>query len=262
MNNKFAINLKLARKARGYSQKVVAEMINVSNSSYSLYESGDREPNLATLEKIAHALYISIDELFGLYDFGDKFLIKESSLAYNAVPECTWQDYYNLPDGEHAELINGKLYYLGAPNRIHQKLSGELYYCILSYIKGKRGLCEVYSAPFAVKLSEEDNTIVQPDISVICNKDKLDYRGCNGGPDFVIEILSPSNKSYDCIEKLKLYSIYDIREYWIVDPDSKKVIVYQLDKNKVMPEVFSFDDNIKVNIFEDLYITIDNMLKS
>lgn len=260
MEREFSKNLKLARKARGYTQREVAEIIHMSNSSYCLYESGDREPNLATLEKIAHALYISIDELFGLYDFGTVNLIKETSKYYHTRPKCTWQQYYELPEGEHAELVNGELYYLAAPSRIHQRLVMEITYALTSYIKSRKGSCEVYPAPFAVKLSEEDNIIVQPDISVICDKKKLDDRGCNGGPDLVIEILSPTNKNRDCIEKLKLYSEYEVKEYWIIDPDTKKVIVYQLEDNSGIPNIFGFDSDIKVNIFEGLYIRIDEIL--
>ena len=143
MNSKFSENLKLARKVRGYTQKEVAKMINMSSSSYCLYESGEREPNLDTIEKIAHAFYISVDELFGLYDFGTANLIKEASEAYHTRPSCTWSEYYDLPDGEHAELINGELFYLAAPSRIHQKLVGELHYALISYIKNKKGSCEV-----------------------------------------------------------------------------------------------------------------------
>jgi len=260
MESKFSENLKLARKVRGYRQKEVAKMINMSNSTYCLYESGDREPNLATIEKLAHSLYISIDELFGLYDFGTENLIKEASEAYHTRPSCKCSEYYELPDGEHAELINGELYYMGAPSRKHQELVGELYYALTSYIKSKKGSCKVYSAPFAVKLSEEDNTIVQPDISVICDTDKLDDRGCNGSPNLIIEILSASNKKRDYIEKLKLYADHGVEEYWIIDPDTEKVIVYQLLNSNTLPNIYGFNNSIKVTIFEELYIQIDELL--
>jgi len=260
MGSTFSENLKLARKARGYTQKVVAKMINMSGSSYCFYESGEREPSLATIEKIAHALYISVDELFGLYNFGTENLIKEASEINHTRPTCTWSEYYDLPDGEHAELIHGELFYMPAPSRIHQKLVGELYFALSSYIKGMKAPCEVYPAPFAVKLSEEDNTILQPDISVICDKNKLDDRGCNGGPSLVIEILSPSNKKRDCIEKLKLYADYAVEEYWIVDSDTRKVVVYHLLEDNVIPNIYGFDSRIKVNIFEELYIQIDELL--
>lgn len=258
MDNKsvFHRNLKLARKIRGYTQKEIAEKLNISNSTYCLYEKGERQPNLVTLEKIAHILYISIDELFGLYDFGAKNLIKETSKVYNTRPHINWEEYYDIPDGEYAELINGELYYMAAPSRIHQEILMELTYALVSYIKDKNGKCKVYPAPFAVKLSEEEHTIVQPDISVICDNKKLDKRGCNGAPDMVVEILSPSNKDWDCIDKLKLYREYEIREYWIIDPDTKKVMVYNLEGNNGMPSIYRFESSIKVLIFEDLYITL------
>lgn len=260
MSTTFSGNLRLARLARGYAQKDVAKMIGVSNSTYSLYESGKREPNIARIENIAHALFISIDELFGLYDFGTKELLKEASEAYKVRATCTWREYYDLPDGEHAELIRGELYYMSAPSRIHQEIVGELYYLIKNYINEKGGLCKVYLAPFAVKLSEEDHTIVQPDLSIICDLDKLDERGCNGAPNLVIEVLSPSNKKRDIIDKLKLYADYDVQEYWIIDSDLKKVIVYNLMDDKDIPNIYGFEEEIRVNIFEDLYIRLYELI--
>lgn len=118
----FSENLKLARKVRGYSQKEIARQLNISNSTYCLYEKGEREPKLETIERIVHILYISIDELFGLYHFGTDNLIREASKSYHVKPNVTCEEYYNLPDGEHAELIHGELYYLAAPGRMHQEI--------------------------------------------------------------------------------------------------------------------------------------------
>lgn len=260
MGSVFSENLKLARKARGYTQKEIAEKIGMSNSSYCLYESGDREPNLVTLQKIAQTLFVSVDELFGLYDFGTKDLIRDASERYHTRPSFTCQEYYELPDWNYAELINGELFYLSSPSRIHQELVGGLFYVIQSYIKNKKGNCKVYTSPFAVKLSEEDNTIVLPDICVICDTEKLDDRGCNGAPDFIVEILSPSNIKRNTIEKLKLYSDYKVKEYWIIDPEKEKVLVYHLKDNSSIPGIYGFDCEIKVGIFESLFIRIDEFM--
>lgn len=255
----FSRNLKLARKARGFTQRDIAKKLNISNSTYCLYEKGEREPNVNTIEKIAHILYVSIDELFGLYNFGTENLIKETSKSYNIRPHISWEEYYDLPDGEHAELINGELYYMSAPSRVHQEIVMELTYAILSYIKDSKGKCKVYPAPFAVKLSEEEHTIVQPDISVICDIKKLDDRGCNGAPDMVVEILSPSTKDYDCIDKYQLYKEYGVREYWIIDPVTKKVMVFLLDGEFGMPNIYGAGSSVKLEIFEDLYISTDDI---
>ena len=106
----------------------------------------------------------------------------------------TIDDIYALPDGERAELIDGQIYYMAPPNYKHQRLVMELSGTLRDYIRSRSGNCEVLPAPFAVFLSADEKTYDEPDISVICDKSKLDDRGCNGGPDFIIEIVSPSSR--------------------------------------------------------------------
>ena len=102
----------------------------------------------------------------------------------------TEDDYYNLPETIRAELIDGQFYYMAAPSRIHQRILSQLHLTIGQYIRAKGGNCEIYPAPFAVKLFEEKDTIVEPDISIICDNSKLTDRGCTGAPDWIIEIIS------------------------------------------------------------------------
>ena len=167
----------------------------------------------------------------------------------------TEEDYYNLPEDVRAELIDGYLVYnQAAPSRIHQTILSELHTLINNFIKSKNGPCRVYPAPFAVKLKKDSETIVEPDISVICDRNKLTDRGCTGSPDWIIEIVSPSNSSYDYITKLKLYSDAGVREYWIVDPSKESIFVYYLEKTDFKVETYTFQDTIKVNIYEDFYI--------
>ena len=117
----------------------------------------------------------------------------------------TIDDIYALPDGKRAELIDGRLYDMAPPSRRHQKILGILYQTIANYIADKGGSCEVYSAPFAVFLNQDEFNYVEPDISVICNLDKLDEKGCNGAPDWVVEIVSPSSHRMDYFIKLFKY---------------------------------------------------------
>lgn len=109
----------------------------------------------------------------------------------------TIEDIYALPEGKRAELIDGKIYDMAPPNRSHQKISGCLYTEIYNYIRKKNGKCEIYAAPFAVFLNNDDINYLEPDISVICDPSKLDEKGCNGAPDWIIEITSPSNQQND-----------------------------------------------------------------
>lgn len=119
----------------------------------------------------------------------------------------TEKDYYSLPEDVRAELIFGQLIYnLAAPSREHQTILMELAATIREYVKKKNGDCRVYPAPFAVKLKKNQQTIVEPDISVICDPRKLTSRGCTGAPDWIIEIVSPSTSTNDYIRKLDLYS--------------------------------------------------------
>lgn len=166
----------------------------------------------------------------------------------------TAEDFYSMPDDIRAELIDGEIVYMAAPSRIHQKILGELHFAILNYIKAKGGDCEVYPAPFSVQLSKNENTVVEPDISVICDPDKLNDRGCLGAPDWIIEISSPSNPKNDYITKLNLYSEAKVREYWIVDPENDGIHVYSMDGDKFAVNAYSFRDTVKAGIYEDLYI--------
>ena len=113
----------------------------------------------------------------------------------------TIKDIYALPEGERAELIDGRIYAMAPPNRLHQKLVMELSHVIKSYIEKNNGECEVYPSPFEVFLNKDEKIYVEPDISVICDKDKLNDRGCVGAPDFVIEVVSKSSRKMDYITK-------------------------------------------------------------
>lgn len=166
----------------------------------------------------------------------------------------TVDDFYDMPEDIRAELIDGEIVYMASPSRIHQELLGELYNIIKNHIKAKDGKCRVYPAPFSVQLRKENDTIVEPDISVICDADKLNDRGCLGAPDWIVEITSPSNPSHDYITKLGLYHDAGVREYWIVDAQSKSVHVYKMEQEHLLLNSYSFSDTVKVGIYDDLFI--------
>lgn len=166
----------------------------------------------------------------------------------------TIEDIYSLPDGERAELIDGKIYYMAPPNTKHQKLVSDLHYQIKDFIKKNNGECEVFPAPFAVFLNEDNTNYVEPDLSVICDKDKITDRGCNGAPDWIIEIVSPGNKPMDYFTKLFKYRTSGVREYWIVDPTKERVTIYRFE-NETMEE-YSFGEDVPVGIYEDFFIKV------
>ena len=167
----------------------------------------------------------------------------------------TIDDIYALPEGERAELIDGQIYYMAPPGRTHQRLVSRLNQKIANYIEENHGKCEVFPAPFAVFLNEDDVTYVEPDISVICDPSKLDEKGCHGAPDWVIEIVSKSSRSMDCFTKLFKYRNSGMKEYWIVDPIRESVMVYQFEKETM--EQYTFGDDIPVGIYEKFSIKVE-----
>lgn len=172
----------------------------------------------------------------------------------------TIEDIYALPEGRRAELINGHIYNMAPPSPLHQELVQQLSRTIGNYIESKSGTCKVYPAPFAVFIKDDDTNYVEPDISVICDKSKISNRGCEGAPDFVIEIVSPSSRKMDYSLKNTLYSDANVREYWIVDPARERTTVYRYEQDAA-PIIIPFDDFIKVGIYGDLNICIADLLK-
>lgn len=166
----------------------------------------------------------------------------------------TIDDIYALPDGERAELIDGQIYYMAPPSWKHQRISSYLHNEIYNYIKKNHGSCEVLAAPFAVFLDDGDANYVEPDISVICEKSKLDEKGCHGAPDWIIEIVSQSSKYRDYMIKLLKYRVAGVREYWIVDSEKNMTTVYSFEHGKV--EFYDFSEDIPVGIYEGFSIKI------
>lgn len=172
----------------------------------------------------------------------------------------TIEDIYALPDGQRAELIDGQIYDMAPLSPLHQELVHQLSRIIGNYIESKGSSCKVYPAPFAVFIKEDDTNYVEPDISVICDKSKISHRGCEGAPDFVIEIVSPSSRKMDYALKNTLYSDANIREYWIVDPARERTTIYRYEQD-VAPIIIPFDDFVKVGIYDNLKIRIADLLK-
>ena len=165
----------------------------------------------------------------------------------------TIDDIYALPDGKRAELIDGRIYYMAPPGRTHQALSMFLSSAILTHIREEGGGCEVYAAPFAVFLNDDDFNYVEPDISVICDTSKLDEKGCHGAPDWVIEIVSPGSRSMDYFTKLFKYRTAGVREYWVVDPQRRAVTVYQFEQDQMTE--YAYGESVPVGIYEGFSIT-------
>lgn len=138
------------------------------------------------------------------------------------------------------------------PSWTHQRISGKLHQTIANYIDSNHGECQVLAAPFAVFLNKDDINYVEPDISVICDKPKLDEKGCHGAPDWIIEIVSQNSKTRDYMTKLFKYRSAGVREYWIVDPEKNRVLVYDFESENTGD--YTFSDSVKAGIYEDFSI--------
>jgi Uma2 family endonuclease len=181
----------------------------------------------------------------------------------------TYADYLNWPEDEKWEIIHGEPHAMSpAPSTDHQAILGELFFQFRGYLKNRS--CQVFVAPFDVRIpqkdenDEETKSVVQPDISIICDKNKIDSRGCKGAPDLIVEIVSSSTFRKDVKDKFFLYEASGVREYWLVYPNEKTVMVYKLEENGKYgrPEVYSEEDSVKVGIFQELNIELKEIFIS
>ncbi len=175
----------------------------------------------------------------------------------------TVADIYDLPDGERAEIIDGRWHAMAPPSRVHQRIVQQLSYSLESYIRGNGGDCQVYTAPFAVFLKDDDQNYLEPDISVICDKNKLDDKGCHGAPDIVMEVLSPSTRDRDLGIKLYLYRESGVREYWAINPEIGATTVYSFsleDENAEIINQLPFDAEAASHVFEGFSVKISELL--
>ena len=180
----------------------------------------------------------------------------------------TFADYLTWIDDIGRELINGFIYVLSAPLRIHAEITSELNFLLRLFTKKRKGKCQIYHSPFAVRLSLNNETeddkivnVVQPDICVVCDPSKLDKYGCIGAPDLIVEVLSPSTLKKDWNFKFNLYEAAGVREYWIVDPKAKTVNIFLLqpDGKYDLGSVYDCDEKAPVHIFEGLEIDLKEL---
>ena len=178
----------------------------------------------------------------------------------------TFADCLTWGEDERIEIIDGEAVMMAPPTTAHQLISGEMFRQLANYLEGKK--CRAIPAPFAVRLFEKDgdspedvDTMVEPDISIVCDSSKLDKYGCKGAPDMVVEILSPSTQRHDRLVKLGLYQRAGVREYWIVNPEDQTVQVMLLDDGGVLQlqEVYDRKGVAKVNVLDGCFIELSKV---
>ena len=178
-------------------------------------------------------------------------------MALTERKSYTIDDIYALPEGQRAELVDGDMYMMAPPSRLHQQVAGEIYRQIANYISDKKGKCRPFIAPFAVFLNKDDGNYVEPDITVVCDESKLDDRGCVGAPDWIIEVVSPASRKMDYMIKLFKYRSSGVKEYWIVEPVEKAVIIYDFSGDDLRK--YSFDEPLMSSILEGFSIDLSNI---
>ena len=171
------------------------------------------------------------------------------------IRRYTYADYYSWDDDKRWELIDGIAYAMApAPSPSHQSISGNIFGQIWQFLCGKK--CRLFHAPLDVRLNADtkDDTVVQPDIVIICDESKINDRGCAGAPDMVVEILSPSSVEHDMVRKYELYLKYGVREYWIVDPKTETVAVHILAGGTYVKQDYNKTDIAPVNVVEGCFV--------
>lgn len=180
----------------------------------------------------------------------------------------TYADYLTWKFEEYVELIKGRIFQMAAPSRMHQGIVSNLNFELRNFFINHR--CKVYPAPFDVRLqridkasSEMITTVVQPDICVICDKSKLDDRGCLGAPDLVVEILSPGNTKKEMRQKYEVYEENGVLEYWLINPTDKNIFIYRLNSEGkfIGVQPLTDDDFLTTPIFEGMNIPVQNIFE-
>jgi Uma2 family endonuclease len=172
----------------------------------------------------------------------------------------TYSDYVNWGEEDRYELINGTPYMMSpAPSLAHQSIIGELHLQLANFLKGKP--CKVFMAPCDVRLNahDRDDSVVQPDLLVVCDMSKLDGKACVGAPDMVVEVLSPSSVRHDKLTKYNLYQQAGIREYWIVETESKMVQVCILKNKEYVVKAYDHTDVVPVHVLEGCHIDLSEV---
>ncbi len=193
-----------------------------------------------------------------------------SPVIINPDKLYSYADYLTWMDDKRREIYNGVVWMMSGPNRIHSLLSTNIAAFFKWFVRKEKGQCEIFHAPFDVRLPKESKTrddqiytVVQPDICVVCDSSKLDDKGCIGAPDLVVEVLSPSTAKKDLDYKFHLYEEAGVREYWVVYPDMKAVSVFTLEKNGLFDPgtTYEYDAIVPSTVLKGLKIELKELFE-
>lgn len=262
--------LRNLKKELGYSNRKVSEVTGVSIGTVNKVFSGaTANPRIDTLKQIAGPLLSTLrreKEESSIYSISENassnLLLREASPANSAFSEknrFSIDDYSSLSDDRRAELFEGEFFDMASPNVIHQRIVRSLCYQFETFIRSNKGTCELFQSPIDVQPDPaDDHTMLQPDVIVVCDPSKISKNAVIGAPDFIAEVVSPSSIRMDYYKKAYKYENSGVREYWIIDPLKKTVLVNRFEKNEppmILPlvgflEVSVYDGNLKIDLDE------------
>ena len=248
------------KRELGYTNQMIAERSGIPLSTVQkVFAGATSSPRRETIEALGRALEKDKSAVYEDPVTSDR-MVNETSEAYNVNAEdgnsseaenrlYTLEDYLRLPDDQRVELIDGVFYDMAAPTTIHQGVAGFLHKKFLDFVMANKGPCFPFISPVDVQLDCDDKTVVQPDVLVVCDRTKYKNGRVFGAPDLVIEVLSPSTRRKDMQLKMYKYAGAGVREYWMVDPEKKLVVQYDLEHLGI-PAIYNFQSVIPVLIWD------------
>lgn len=247
--------MKQKKQEKGLSYAQLSELSGVPLGTVQKIFSGETEhPRYSTLQALAEIL-------------DDRHLLNDSAaFSYGSTHEkkqgeYTVEDYLSIPDEIRVELIDGVIYYMAAPKFNHQTIAGEVHRQIANYIMDNNGKCRPAISPVDVQLDCDNKTMVQPDVLILCNEEKIVDGKVFGAPDFVLEVISPSTRRKDYFKKLEKYENAGVREYWILDPYKKQLIVFFFEGD-IYAQIHDMTKPVPVHIYDGkLEIRFEHILK-
>lgn len=258
---------------RGYSFKTLSEYSGVPEVTLQkIFSGATKNPRVATLAAVEKVLlseekvYRGKAMKYTMRSNETPLRISEALSEYGVKKkqgEYTIEDYRKLPDEQRVELIDGVFWEMTAPRTVHQDITFYIHLCFYNFIKAKKKPCKVFESPTDVQICCDNRNMVQPDVLVICDRDKVKGFGIYGAPDFVLEVLSKSTRKKDMSVKLNKYMEAGVREYWIIDPDKRVLITHNFMDEEYIPEVHELSGSVPVAISEgELLIELEPVLES
>lgn len=230
----FAERLRVYREALFMTQKELGEKTGIDQADISKIERAEVNPSLSTMAKLIE---------------GTGHSLQFSEEKPRVQGEYKIWDVLNMPGDDYIELINGVMYVMGTPTIPHQYVISEIQGDFTQFIREREGKCLVFGSPTGVRFEEDDSNYLLPDLLVVCDRSIIKREGVFGAPDFVLEVVSKSSIKNDMIRKLSIYEEKGVKEYWIIDPDRERLIVYDF-KNDKVPAFYTFDNIVPVGIYD------------